>query len=275
MGERIKIKKPQGADRIIVESGGAIRIQPGGVISIGAGTPINAEAATVTLAADDLAILANGDIVSFAGISGEKAASADEGKWNNATALAGLLNTADGWGAAVNAGAVVITAATRGAAYNGEVVTIEKLEDTTAGGDGDGAEAEATIAAATIARLANGDIVSFAGAVFIKAADTNTATGEFEDQAGLIACIGDMDDWAAADNNGAIDITAATDSVDFNDIDIVVSLYRVTADGVDGTVGRAGDMYADETYLYVASQDNGIGDTNWRRIALGNAYYPD
>jgi len=114
-----------------------------------------------------------------------------------------------------------------------------------------------------------------AGAVFTKAADTNTATGEFEDQAGLIACIGDMDDWAAADNNGAIDITAATDSVDFNDIDIVVSLYRVTADGVDGTVGRAGDMYADETYLYVASQDNGIGDTNWRRIALGNAYYPD
>lgn len=179
MGERIKIKKPQGADRIIVESGGAIRIQPGGVISIGAGTPINAEAATVTLAADDLAI------------------------------------------------------------------------------------------------LANGDIVSFAGAVFTKAADTNTATGEFEDQAGLIACIGDMDDWAAADNSGAIDITAATDSVDFNDIDIVVSLYRVTADGVDGTVGRAGDMYADETYLYVASQDNGIGDTNWRRIALGNAYYPD
>lgn len=275
MGERIKIKKPQGADRIIVESGGAIRIQPGGVISIGAGTPINAEAATVTLAADDLAILANGDIVSFAGISGEKAASADEGKWNNATALAGLLNTADGWGAAVNAGAVVITAATRGAAYNGEVVTIEKLEDTTAGGDGAGTEATATISAATIAQLAIGDTVGFAGEVFTMAALTDVAKNEFADAAGLIACIDAMDDWTAVNNAGDIDITAATDSVDFNDIDIVVNLYRVTAGGVDGTVGRAGDMYADESYLYVASQDNGIGDTNWRRIALGNAYYPD
>lgn len=44
------------------------------------------------------------------------------------------------------------------------------------------------------------------------------------------------------------------------------------ASGVDGTIGKAGDMHADNTYLYVASDDNTVADTNWRRIALGAAY---
>jgi hypothetical protein len=42
--------------------------------------------------------------------------------------------------------------------------------------------------------------------------------------------------------------------------------------GVDGTVAVIGDVKFDNTYLYVAIEDNTIHDTNWRRIALGSAY---
>lgn len=42
--------------------------------------------------------------------------------------------------------------------------------------------------------------------------------------------------------------------------------------GVDGAIGAKGDICADESYLYVASADNSITDTNWRRISLGAAY---
>jgi len=44
------------------------------------------------------------------------------------------------------------------------------------------------------------------------------------------------------------------------------------AGGVDGTLGVAGQMKADATYLYVCSADNTVADKNWRRIALGSAY---
>lgn len=42
--------------------------------------------------------------------------------------------------------------------------------------------------------------------------------------------------------------------------------------GVDGTVGDAYEIYADSTYLYVASASNTISGANWRRVALGSAY---
>jgi len=47
---------------------------------------------------------------------------------------------------------------------------------------------------------------------------------------------------------------------------------RPLADGVDGTVAVEGDVYRDNEYLYVAIADNTVADTNWRRIALGEAY---
>lgn len=42
--------------------------------------------------------------------------------------------------------------------------------------------------------------------------------------------------------------------------------------GVDGTVGVAGQTMADASYLYVCSADNTVADKNWRRISLGSAY---
>lgn len=268
----IRVRKPQGADRIIVESGGAIRIQPGGVITLGANTPVNAAASSAVLAAADLAIAGNGDKVRFLGVDYEKAAVPAGNQWADAAGLAALLDALVPWNAGEAAGAVTITAATRGVAGDGYALTLEVIEDTTAGGDGAGTEAAATIAAASIARLAMGDTVTFAGSMFTKAAATSVPDNEFADQAGLIACIDAMADWTAADNAGAIDITAATDAVDFNGEEIVLNLHRVTAGGVDGTIGQAGDTYVDASFLYVASADNTISDNNWRRIALGNAY---
>lgn len=42
--------------------------------------------------------------------------------------------------------------------------------------------------------------------------------------------------------------------------------------GVDGTVGAAGEISYDASYLYVAIAANTVADANWRRISLGSAY---
>lgn len=240
-----------------------------GSLAIPFGTPRNAAAAQVVLAAADLAIVKNGDVVSVAGQNYTKAAAPGDNEWTNAAGLAALINALADWNAAEAAGAVTITAATRGAWGNGNVATITIMEDTTAGGDGAGTEATATIAAATIARLANGDTVAFAGEIFTKAAATSVPDGEFANLAGLIACIDAMTDWAAVEDTGAVDITAATDSTDFNDIDIVVTLYRTTAGGVDGTPAFRGAVCADAGYIYVCTAtDTTITNNNWERAAI-------
>ena len=240
-----------------------------GSLAIPFGTPINAAAAQVVLAKADLDIVKNGDVVSVAGQNYTKAAASGDNKWTNAAGLAALINALADWNAAEDAGAVTITAATRGAWGNGNVATITIKEDTTAGGDGAGTEATATIAAATIARLANGDTVAFAGEIFTKAALTDVAKNEFANAAGLIACIDAMDDWTAVNDAGDIDITAATDSTDFNGIDIVVTLYRTTASGVDGTPAFRGAVCADAGFIYVCtSTDTTITNNNWERVVV-------
>ena len=42
--------------------------------------------------------------------------------------------------------------------------------------------------------------------------------------------------------------------------------------GVDGTVGAAGALMQDDTYLYVAILANTVAGRNWRRIAVGNVF---
>jgi len=238
-----------------------------GSLAIPFGTPVNAVASQVVLAAADLAIMAVDDTVTFAGVELTKAAAPDDAAWDDAAALAALLGAIPGWDAAEAAGAVTITGSTRGAWGNGNEATITVLEDTTAGGDGAGAEAEATIAAATITQLAIGDTVEFDGEVFTMAADDSVPDNEFKNLAGLIACIDAMDDWAAVEDTGAVDITAATDSTDFNGVDIIVTLKRVTAGGVDGTPGFQGAVCCDATYIYVCTAtDTTIQNNNWERL---------
>ena len=239
-----------------------------GSLAIPFGTPVNAAAAKVELAAADLAIMAVDDTVTFADVTLTKAAAPGAAAWDDADELAALLGAIPGWDAANDNGKVTITGATRGAWGNGYEATITVLEDTTAGGDGAGAEAEATIAAGTIARLAIGDTVEFDGEVFTMAADDSVPDNEFKNLAGLIACIDAMDDWAAVEDTGAVDITAATDSTDFNGVEIIVTLKRVTAGGVDGTPGFQGAVCCDATYIYVCTAtDTTIQNNNWERLA--------
>lgn len=243
-----------------------------GSLAIPFGTPVNAAAAQVVLAAADLAIMAVDDTVTFAGVELTKAAAPGDAAWDDAAALAALLNALADWNAAENAGAVTITAATRGAAANGNVATLTILEDTTAGGTA-ATKAAATIAAATIARLANGDTVGFAGQVFTKAAATDVAKNEFADQAGLITCIDALDDWTAVDDTGAIDIEAANNGEEFNDITIIVTLKRVTAGGVDGTPGFQGAVCCDAGFIYVCTAtDTTILNNNWERVAIAGGF---
>ena len=44
-----------------------------------------------------------------------------------------------------------------------------------------------------------------------------------------------------------------------------------TTAGVNGTIGEAGDMKIDDTYLYICYKTGNVG-ANWRRVALGNAF---
>ena len=239
-----------------------------GSLAIPFGTPVNAAAAKVELLAADLAIMANGDTVTFEGVELEKAAVPGAAAWDDADALAGLLGAIPGWDAANDNGKVTITGATRGAWGNGYEATITVLEATTEGGDGAGTEATATISAAAITQLAIGDTVEFAGKVFTMATDTSVQDNEFKDLAGLVSCIDAMDDWTAVGNAGAVDIEAATDSTDFNGVDIIMTLKRVTAGGVDGTPGFAGAVCCDATYIYVCTAtDTTIQNNNWERLA--------
>jgi hypothetical protein len=243
-----------------------------GSLAIPFGTPVNAVASQVVLAAADLALLANGDMVNFAGLTLTKAAAPGDNEWVNAAGLAALINALTDWNAAENAGAVTITAAARGAAWNGNIAVINILEDTTAGG-GAAAKATATIAAATIARLAIGDTVEFDGEVFTMATDDSVQDNEFKNLAGLIACIDAMDDWTAVEDNGAIDIEAANNGEEFNDITIMVSLRRVTAGGVDGTPGFQGAVCCDAGFIYICTAtDTTIQNNNWERAAIAGGF---
>lgn len=244
-----------------------------GSLAIPFGTPANAATAKVELAAADLAIMAVDDTVTFEGVTLTKAAAAGAATWDDADALAGLLGAIPGWDAANDNGKVTITGATRGAWGNGYEATITVLEATTANGDGAGTEATATIAAATIARLAIGDTVEFDGEVFTMAADDSVPDNEFKDLAGLVSCIDAMDDWTAVGNAGAVDITAATDSTDFNGVEIIVTLKRVTAGGVDGTPGFQGAVCCDAGFIYVCTAtDTTILNNNWERAAIAGGF---
>jgi hypothetical protein len=59
-----------------------------------------------------------------------------------------------------------------------------------------------------------------------------------------------------------------------NDGSGVVTAMEATplADGVDGTVAKAGEVRFDSSYLYLATADNSPADQNWRRVSLGSAY---
>lgn len=225
------------------------------------GSPVNPVDATVTIAAADLAIMAIGDVVEFNGNFFVKAEAADGTDWDDAAALAAAINTLADWAATESAGAITITAAAWGTAFNGRQFTMAVLEDETDGADGAGTTATATISAASLARMDDGDVVHFDRIDFVKAAEPAILTNEFADAAGLALVMNELTDWGAAESEGAVTLTAATDNVELNEMPVHIELYRETADGTNGTSGTAGQLRYDATHLYLCTETN-----TWRRI---------
>ncbi len=226
------------------------------------GTPVNAVASTLTITSEEIALLDDGDTVTFNETVYEKGAAAD---FENATTLAAAIDADEDWGAAESSGDVVITATVKGVEFNDVDGIINNLEDTTAGGDGAGTSATATITEEAITALEDGDTIEFDGETWTFV-DGTAGADEFSDQTGLIALIDALTDWGAADSSNDVLITAATDSADFNGFDVDVTYNRVTASGVDGTPGKAGSAFRDGSALYVLHVDNGINDANWEKI---------
>ena len=231
------------------------------------GTPVNAVAGTYTITANTIAKINNDDVIVVDGVVFTKKASPTGNfQFSNALTLATNVNKLANYTAVEGSGAVAIAYATKGVLGNDKVITINIIEAVTAGGDGDGTEATATLSAATIALLAVGDTVTFDDVVYEKV--TEDATGnEFTTQASLIALMDATDDWGAVDSSGAIVITATADDAGFNDVPILVDLNRVTASGVDGTPAKKSTLMVDATRIYVCIAENTIHDANWLRIS--------
>ena len=68
-------------------------------------------------------------------------------------------------------------------------------------------------------------------------------------------------------------IVGVANKADNNGTGLVIAMAETNLSGyTNGTTGAEGDMYRDDTYLYICIATNGIVDNNWRRIALGSAY---
>jgi hypothetical protein len=72
----------------------------------------------------------------------------------------------------------------------------------------------------------------------------------------------------AADTKGTSGDSIVTTAVSSN-----LSWGAATlASGVDGSLGKANEICADNAYLYYCCAANTVADANWRRIAIGAAY---
>lgn len=234
--------------------------------------PIIGVQSTVTIEASELAVMDVDDVIVFEGktFTRKAATEAADLEFEDAAGLILCINHANGhddvWTASDSGGDVLITRDVAGILGNDKTVMVDILEDTTSGGDGATTEATASISADTIDEIANGDIIRFAGYNFLKVASTPVAAkGEWDNVTSLVAAIDLLPEWDALVNTGAADITAASNATAYNDYTINVYLYRVTENGVDGTVGEKGMVLMHGTSLYLASDDIGtdnvtIGD---------------
>lgn len=235
-------------------------------------TPVNAVAGKTILAAADIAVLTAGDTVVLEGNTFTMvASSADEGEFVDGDGLKDLIEGLADWVGTIATGAVTATYAIKGLIGNGRVVVANHAGAVTANG-GEAAKSTGTIAAACLARLAVGDQVTFAGDVYTKAAATSVENKTFANTAGLIQCLGALDDWTAAADGSDVVITAAENGAENDDVVAMLVYKRTTAGGVNGTLGIRNEICSDATYLYPAIGGNTIHDANWRRVALGNVY---
>lgn len=236
-------------------------------------TPVNATGTTLTLPVADLSILEAGDTIEFEEATFTKAVAPEADEFNSAAQLAALFDALEGWTGAENAGVVTATSNALGDAQNGKIATITHRGTSTSGGS-EVAKASGVLSGDELARLALGDMVTFDGSTFTKAADTSVPANTFADTAGLISCLDAMTDWTAAITNEVdIKIDAAENGAAYNDKICNLIYVRTSAGAANGTVGVANEICADDSYLYHCIGANTITGANWRRIARGDVYY--
>ena len=235
-------------------------------------TPVNATPTLLTIPAADIAVLENDDTVLFETVTCTKAAAPGAGEFSDAAGLGALLNDIAGWTGAENAGVVTATSDALGVAQNGKAATITHRGTSTSGGSAV-AKASGVLSGADLAQLALGDRVTFDGATFTKAAATSVPADEFEDVAGLILCIDGMTDWTAAITNVVdIKIEAAENGEAYNEKICNLIYVRTSAGAINGTVGVANEICADESYIYHSVGASTAATANWRRIDRGVVY---
>ncbi len=225
--------------------------------------PVNAVEAEVVVEQDILETVmvaaANGT-VEFEGVTYVYDAGPTPGdlEFDDAASLAAEINTATNLWVADGTTDLEVESDLGGEHWNNRLALCTVTEDTTAGGNDTGTEAEATISEDAISGLAIGDTVEFDGNVFTMAAATSVAASEFQNPAGLEACLDDMADWGAVLGTTPDDIviTAATDDSGFNGREVVIKYRRLTEDGVNGTPGVLGAVLVDAAKLYVCIADN-------------------
>ena len=230
--------------------------------------PIIGVAATVDVEASEIGIMNNGDTITFEGVEFTKAAalSAEDGEFASSANLNSCVNEllGDDWTAADEGGDSRITSDTAGAIYNSRELVIRIKEATTAGGDDSGDQATADISKELLAELADGDVITFAGLTMTKKTAAPSADAyEFSTPANLWALIDALNNWEAeSDLDDGVTITAATDSSDFNGWDVRAILYRKTADGVNATTAKKGNIFLHDGDIYVALDDLGTDNTD-------------
>ena len=224
--------------------------------------PVNAVEAEVEVAQsliETVVVAADSGVVYFEGneYTYDVAPTALDNEFEDCATLAALIDALPRWDADGTTD-LVVTADLGGDHWNDRLLMVEIVEDETAGGNDAGTEAEATISEDAISGLAIGDTVEFDGNVFTMAAATSVADSEFQNPAGLEACLDDMADWGAVLGTTPDDIviTAATDDSGFNGREVVIKYRRLTEDGVNGTPGVLGAVLVDAAKLYVCIADN-------------------
>ena len=232
------------------------------------GTPVNAVAGSYKVTALEFALLGNDETITVDDNVFVKVASATEAdEFDDLAGLVALIDALDDFSSTATDGnsTVTITYATKGVIGNDKAVNIDIVSDTTANFNSGVTASNATIPAEDIAQLADGDEIVFDSNTFVFR-DSATEANEFEDQAGLIVLMDALTDWGAADSSDDVVVTYKNNTEDADGIDIVINYSRVTANGVNGTPGKAGDSYRDASALYVLHVDNTISDANWETI---------
>jgi len=117
----------------------------------------------------------------------------------------------------------------------------------------------------------------FAGVTLAGGANCSAANAD----GALISAINDNDTQGVEASQGTgttVVLTADVAGVAANEIITGTAMANGSfgaahlASGVNGTVGDAGAMLYDTSYLYIASAANLVSGKNWRRITLGSAY---